>query len=108
MHTTFSALRLTIHLHGSEHWRHAPLAAEIVHRAHCSGLAGASVFHGIQGFGASSVIHTATITTVTDRAPVTIVIVDEPGKITAFLPELDAIIDHGLITIDDVTALRYD
>nr|WP_322769993.1 DUF190 domain-containing protein [Frankia sp. Cr1] len=35
-----------------------PLASEIVHRAHRAGLAGASVFRGVEGFGASSIVHT--------------------------------------------------
>lgn len=108
MNSTFPALRMTIHLRGSEHWRHRPLAAEIVHRAHRFGLAGASVFRGFQGFGASSVVHTAGLVTVGDLAPIVIVIVDTPEKVTAFLPELGGLIDHGMITLDDVTAVRYD
>ncbi len=108
MHSTFPALRMTIHLHGSERWRHRPLAAEIVHRAHRFGLAGASVFHGFQGFGASSVVHTPGLMTVGDLAPIVIVIVDVPEKITAFLSELDGLIEHGMLTLDDVTAVRYD
>ncbi len=34
------------------------LFIEIVHRAHDAGLAGATVLHGVEGFGASSRIHT--------------------------------------------------
>lgn len=49
------ALRLTILIGDSDHWHHSPLSVEIVHRAHRQGLAGASVFHGVEGFGASSV-----------------------------------------------------
>ncbi len=108
MHSTFPALRMTIHLHGSEHWRHRPLAAEIGHRAHCFGLAGASVFRGFQGFGASSVVHTVGLMSVRDLAPIVIVIVDVPDKVTAFLPELDGLIEHGMLTLDDVIAVRYD
>jgi PII-like signaling protein len=107
VHSTFPALRMTIHLHGSEHWRHRPLAAEIIHRAHRFGLAGASVFHGFQGFGASSVVHTVGLMSVGDLAPIVIVIVDVPEKITAFLPELGGLIEHGMLTLDDVTAVRY-
>lgn len=107
MHTTFSAVRMTIHLHGSESWHHRPLAAEIVHRAHQFGLAGASVFHGIEGFGSSAVVHTGHAMSISDELPVVIVIVDVPEKIEAFLPKLEGVIDHGMITWDEVTAISY-
>jgi PII-like signaling protein len=54
-----SALRLTVFVGESECWHHKPLYVEIVHRARKAGLAGASVFRGVTGYGASSRIHTA-------------------------------------------------
>jgi len=53
------ARRLTVVVGESDVVGHHPLYAEIVHRAHAAGLAGASVFRGIEGFGASSLIHTS-------------------------------------------------
>ncbi|MEV6940626.1 DUF190 domain-containing protein [Streptomyces sp. NPDC051172] len=46
------AARLTIHLDAAVSWHHRPAYAELVHRAHCEGLIGASVFRGVIGFGA--------------------------------------------------------
>ena len=37
------ALRLTIFIGDCDKWHHKPLSAEIVHRGHQQGLAGASV-----------------------------------------------------------------
>ena len=51
---TGTALRLTVLVGENDTWHHRPLYSEIVHRAHAAGLAGASVFRGIEGFGASS------------------------------------------------------
>jgi PII-like signaling protein len=34
-------------------------------------------------------------------------IVDEPGKIEAFLPSLERMVDEGLIAISDVDVIRY-
>lgn len=51
---TGSALRVTVYIGENDTWHHKPLYTEIVHRAHAAGLAGASVFRGIEGFGASS------------------------------------------------------
>lgn len=101
------ALRLTIYLGESDQWHHKPLYTEIVHRAHAAGLAGASVFRGIEGFGASSHIHTTRILSLSEDLPLAIVIVDDEARIRAFLPQLDELVDEGLVTLDDVEVYRY-
>lgn len=98
-----AALRMTILIGHTDLYRHRPLYAEIVHRAHARGLAGASVFHGIEGFGACSVIHTSHLFSLSDTLPVAIVIIDTDEKINAFLPELDDLLTGGLIILDEVT-----
>jgi uncharacterized protein len=101
------ARRLTIFIGDTDQHHHRPLYTEIVHRAHDHGLAGASVFHGIEGYGASSRIHTSRSLSLGDDLPVAIVIVDTEDKIDGFLPELDGLIDEGLVIIDDVEVHRY-
>lgn len=107
MHTTFPAVRMTIHIHGSESWHHRPLAVEIVHRAHQFGLAGASVFRGVEGFGSSSVVHTGHPMSISDELPLAIIIVDADEKIRAFMPQLEGVVDHGMISLEEVTAISY-
>jgi PII-like signaling protein len=101
------ARRLTIFVGDTDQHHHRPLYTEIVHRAHAYGLAGASVFHGVEGYGASSHIHTSRILSLSDDLPVAIVIVDTEDKIDGFLPELDGLIGEGLVIIDDVEVHRY-
>jgi PII-like signaling protein len=101
------ARRLTIFIGDTDQYHHRPLYTEIVHRAREHGLAGASVFHGIEGYGASSHIHTSRILSLSDDLPVAIVIVDAEDRIDGFLPELDGLIDEGLVIIDDVEVYRY-
>jgi PII-like signaling protein len=101
------APRLTIRVGETDQWHHRPLYVEIVHRAHAAGLAGASVFRGLEGFGASSHIHTSRILSLSEDLPLSIVIVDAEERIAAFLPQLDELIQEGLVVVDDVTVVRY-
>lgn len=78
-----------------------------MHRAHAAGLAGASVFRGIEGFGASSLIHTSRLLSLSEDLPVAVVIVDDEERVRAFLPQLDELVTEGLVILDDCEVIRY-
>jgi PII-like signaling protein len=99
--------RLTIFITESDQWHHHPLYAEIVHRAHQAGLAGATVTHGIEGFGASHHVHTTRLLSLAEDLPCVVVIIDRPERIDAFLPQLDELIVNGLAVLDDVEVIDY-
>lgn len=102
-----TALRVTIFVGENDTWHHRPLYSEIVHRAHKAGLAGASVFRGIEGFGASSLVHTTRLLSLSEDLPVAIVIVDSQDRIRAFLPQLDELVTEGLVILDEVEVIRH-
>jgi PII-like signaling protein len=102
-----TAKRLTIFVGEDDQWHGKPLYTEIVHRAHAAGLAGASVLRGIEGYGASSRVHTARLLSLSADLPIAIVIVDAEEKIHAFLPQLDELVTEGLVIIDAVEVIRY-
>ncbi|MFF3363397.1 DUF190 domain-containing protein [Streptomyces misionensis] len=104
---TGRALRLTVYIGEDDTWHHKPLYSEIVHRAHAAGLAGASVFRGIEGFGASSRIHTSRLLSLSEDLPVAVVVVDTEERVRAFLPELDELVREGLVTLDECEVVRY-
>ena len=99
--------RLTVFVGESDRVGHTPLATEIVHRAHAAGLAGASVFRGVEGFGASNHVHTTRMLSLSDDLPMAIIIVDTDERIRGFLPVLEELITEGLVIIDDVNVVRY-
>jgi uncharacterized protein len=101
------AVRLTIFIGESDRYHHRPLFTEIVHRAHTAGLAGASVLRGVEGYGASSRIHTARLLSLSEDLPIVIVIVDTEEKVRAFLPVLEELVAEGLVMIDPVEVIRY-
>ncbi|MGV9265525.1 DUF190 domain-containing protein [Kitasatospora sp. NPDC003701] len=104
---TGPALRLTVLVGENDRWRHRPLYSEIVHRARAAGLAGASVFRGIEGFGASSLVHTARLLSMSEDLPVAVVIVDAEERVRAFLPQLDGLVAEGLVVLDPCEVIRY-
>ena len=99
--------RLTVFVGESDRHGHTPLATEIVQRAHRAGLAGASVFRGIEGFGASNHIHASRILSLSDDLPMAIVMVDTDARVRSFLPQLDELINEGLVIIDEVEVVTY-
>ncbi|MEV8021894.1 DUF190 domain-containing protein [Streptomyces sp. NPDC086554] len=104
---TGRALRVTVFIGETDLWHHKPVYSEIVHRARKAGLAGASVFRGIEGFGASSLIHTQRLLSLSEDLPVAVVIVDDEDKLRAFLPQLDELVTEGLVILDDCEVIRY-
>ena len=84
-----------------------PLYERILERARECGLAGATAFRGIAGFGAHSRIHTAKILRLSEDLPVMIEIIDAPDKIDAFVAELDGLIGEGLVTVEAVRVALY-
>ncbi|GAB3407612.1 DUF190 domain-containing protein [Flindersiella endophytica] len=101
------ATRLTIFVGEDDTFHHKPLYSEIVHRAHAAGLAGASVLRGIEGYGASSRIHTTRLLSLSEDLPIAIVIVDTEEKVRDFLPQLDELVSEGLVIVDPVEVIRY-
>lgn len=101
------AKRITIFIGESDRYQHKPLYAEIVHRAHQRGLAGASVFRGIEGFGAASRIHTSRLLSLSEDLPLAIIIVDTAERVEAFLDEVAELVTDGLIIVDDVVVHTY-
>lgn len=106
MTSTHEGLRLTVYVGESDTWERRPLYSEIVHRAHAAGLAGASVFRGLEGYGASSRIHTTRIVSLSEDLPVVVVIVDTPDRIRSFVDQVTPLVPEGVLTLDRVEIVQ--
>jgi len=96
------ALRLRVHTGESDHYGGQPLYTAIVEAARRAGLAGATVFKGIAGYGSHSVVHAARIIDLSADLPIVVELIDSAGAIQGFLPALTAMVADGLITLEDV------
>jgi PII-like signaling protein len=79
----------------------------IVLKARELNLAGATVFRGIMGYGATSRIHSIKLLRLSEDLPVMIEIVDIEENINKLLPFLDENVKEGLITMENVQILKY-
>lgn len=111
MHINGDAKLLRIFVGESDKAGNIPVYEKIVVEARKSGLAGATVFRGIMGYGGSSIIHTTKILRLSEDLPLIIEIVDEVTKIEEFLPVLDKIFEDansgGLITVEKASIIKY-
>lgn len=106
MNDTGTALQLTIFVEEADTWHHKPLSAEIVHRAHEAGLAGATVLRGVEGFGASSVIHGPRLLAFKQDLPLAIIIVDDEERVRRFVPVLRELISEGLVIVERIEVVQ--
>lgn len=103
-----AARRLTIHLTLADHFheggrtRHTPLGTELLFRAHRAGLAGATIVHGVEGFGHSHKIHNQPTWGLVDRAPILVMIVDTAEAIDTFISANRALFAECLATVNDL------
>jgi hypothetical protein len=98
---------LRVYLSELDKHGHRPLYEVIVERARKRGLAGATVLRGVMGFGQNKRPQAAKILRVSEDLPVVVEIVDKPERIEAFLPDLNDVIQQGLVVVEDVQATAY-
>jgi len=97
-----------IFLGESDQFHHAPLHRMLLERLRREGFAGATVIHGIAGFGANSVIHTASLVELSSDLPVLIEVVDDQAHVDKLLPILDEMVTGGaLVTVERVRVVKY-
>lgn len=101
------AERIRIFIGESDRHEGRLLSEVIVETARSNGLAGATVYRGIMGYGANSRVHSNKILRLSEDLPLVIEIVDVPEKIDGFLKTIDSLITEGLVTREPVNVIFY-
>lgn len=100
-------LLLRIFVGESDKYKGTSLYEWIVVKAKEEGMAGATAFRGLMGFGANSRIHTSKILRLSLDLPVVVEIVDTPGKIEHFLSVIQPVVREGLVTLEKAEVRVY-
>jgi PII-like signaling protein len=101
------AKMLRIHFGEDDQWQGVPLYQAIVERCRKLDIAGATVYRGIQGYGASTIIRRSHLFHLSSEAPILVQIIDTEENIQRLLPALDEMVAEGLIAMSDVEVIKY-
>lgn len=104
MRDAFAARLLQAHIREGDRHDNRPLWEVMVARCREMGIAGATVFRGLEGYGDTAEIHRPRF--VGGDLPVVVTVVDTPEKIEALAPALEAIMEHGVLLMENVAARR--
>ena len=97
---------LRIHFGEDDKWQNKPLYEAIVVKCRELDIAGATVFRGIEGYGASTLIHKRHLLFSSDR-PIMVTVIDTEEKVGKLIPALDEMVNEGLIAMSEVEVIRY-
>src|SRR5260370_42648383 len=86
----------------AEEWQGKSLYQVIIERAWQHGIRGATVFRGTEGFGPEHHLSTERLVDISENLPLIVEMVDSAERIEALLPELDQLMQRGMITVTPV------
>ncbi len=103
---TGKALKVSIYL--SEGSRHHTTASEasILDYLLKSGVAGASVFKGVAGFGVDHHVHSVSFVELSDHLPVKVEFVETKEKVDELLAKLTELAGTGMIEVMETTVVK--
>jgi PII-like signaling protein len=105
------AKRLRIYISSTDKFEHKPLYEVIVYSARSFGITGATVLKGIMGYGASSEIYSNKLWEISEKIPLVVEMIDEPGKIEAYIESVKPFFENigkgHIITVDETTVIFH-
>ena len=101
------AKMLRIHFGEDDKWEDKPLYRALVEKCRELDIAGATVFRGVEGYGASALIHRSHLLSFSSDAPIMVSVIDSEDKVEKLIPYLDEMVDQGLIALSQVEVIKY-
>jgi CBS domain-containing protein len=98
--------QLTIFISETDQFHHQALYMAVMEMLRRAGCSGATAVRGVAGFGASSLIHTASILRLSMDLPLVIIVVDRPERIDRIIGPLREMAPSALITVQDVEVVQ--
>jgi uncharacterized protein len=89
----------------AEEWQGKSLYQTIIERAWQHGIRGATVFRGTEGFGPEHHLSTERLVDISENLPIIVEMVDSTERIQTLLPELDRLMQRGMITMTPVSLI---
>ncbi|NJE84262.1 DUF190 domain-containing protein [Thermococcus sp. CX2] len=96
----WNTLRLRIYIGENDRWDGKPLYKAIVGKLREMGIAGATVYRGLYGFGKKSKIHSTDVMRLSTDLPIIVEAVDRGYKIEKAICEIKPMIKDGMITVE--------
>src|SRR5258708_23282309 len=106
MRTTKKAKLLRLHFSESDQSNGRPLYEAIVNRCKELKIAGATVFRGLEGYGETAEIHRHHL--IKRDQPIVVTIVDTPENLVRLIPDVEEMMDTGMIATSDVDYMRIE
>lgn len=94
--------RVFVFLSEDDRYGHHRADEELLQRARAAGVAGATVWRGVEGFGASGHLRTTRFPDVADGLPLVLEVVDVPDRVDSFLREVRDVMPDALVTREEV------
>jgi PII-like signaling protein len=102
-----NAVLMRIYLSEGHRVHGGPLFRTLVEALFAAGFRGATVFHGIEGFGSHHRISSARLIDAVGDLPILIEVLDDADRIRAFLPTLERLLDDGLVTLERIHRVTF-
>ena len=101
------AKRLSAYVGEDMMYDEKPLYQALIDQARTQGCAGATALRGMVGYGASSRDVAKHALRMSTDCPVLVTVIDEPQRITALAEVWSAMIQAGMVTLEDIKVVHY-
>jgi PII-like signaling protein len=100
------AIKVSIYLSDGSTHHGVPVYSSILDFLFFRGVAGATVFKGVAGFGADHHMHSANLVEISDRLPIKIEFIETREKVESILGKLEEMAGSGLIEMQETTVAK--